>query len=269
MRAWIVSGLLCFSGTASALTLEEFAAIAKTRCAPAAANEPVVMGSDFRFGMKQDEMLKLAADLYDSGKRLKARAFYAPDRDVFRMEASDWDRSVVDLPTPLAYAVMRHLEEALRLEYAQVVTFTDMGHAHFFVPLEAWNERIVPAPQGTRAETYAALFREPELKVLYHTAEQLKMTSDDGQLLGDHFLRWRYYTRNLIGETKPQGRLEIHKQLKEGFNTVHELAGHHKYGAGFYINASKDGCFPFLHEGKTRYFDLSLQSLPNPAGDGF
>lgn len=261
MRQILVGALLSFSATAMAVPFNEFVSEAKRRCSPATEGEPVFLGSDFRFGTAQEEMLTLADALYESGKRLHGRAFYSPHHDEFQLKLTDG--SVVNLPARIAFSIKRHIEEALRLEYVQVITFTDMGHSHFYVPSEAWEQRV-GSIQGTRADTYASLFAEPGLKILYHTAEQLKMTAENGRLLDSEHLKWRYFTRNLLGDLQSRGQLEIHKHLERGFNTVQDVEGYRKYSAAFYLNATKNGCFAYEHKGQKFYFDLSLEPLPYP-----
>ncbi len=54
------------------------------------------------------------------------------------------------------------------------------------------------------------------------------------------------------------------------YNTVHELAGHHSWSAGYSLSASKDGCFSYRGpDGREYKFDISLEDLPySPIGDG-
>jgi len=99
------------------------------------------------------------------------------------------------------------------------------------------------------------------LKILYHTAEQLHML-EDGQLISDRLVQWRFYTRNLLGDNKGEGRLELIHQPTSSHNTARGLMpGHRYWGAGFYISASIDGCFPYTYKDKTYYFDLNLHGL--------
>lgn len=253
---------LTLSISTHATDLDDFAAEAMRRCGPIQQAEEIFTQEDFGWGMSQTQMLEKAERLYNSGKRLKGRAYYDAQAGEFIMNLDRSENNRVRMPIQFAYSVKRHIEEGLKRDYVQVVTFTDMGHSHFLVPQEAWDNEIGPIPPSEQNRTYEAMLNHPGLKILYHTAEQLKMKDENNKLLEDEFLKWRYYTRNLVGDNRGEGRMEIHKELERNFNTVGSAEGYRYWGGGFYVNATQNGCFFYEHKGEKYYFDLSFHSLP-------
>lgn len=254
--------LLLFSASVSGDTLSDFAREAQVRCDTPRVDEAIVYQEDFRWNMSREEILKKADEIYASGKRLKGRAFYDNEGEKFVLpfrRAGDED---VKMPIAFAYSIKRHIEEALRLGYAEAVIFPDMGHAHFFIPQEIYDTEVATIEGLDQYLRYEKMLALKDLKVLYHTAEQLQMQDEDKKLIEDDQLRWRYYTRNVVGDNRGEGRLEIFKNLGRGFNTVKEASGYKYWGAGFDLSASRDGCFSYVYEGKKYYFDISLESLP-------
>lgn len=238
---------------------------AKQRCAPITEDEPILYADQFHWGMTLEEMGDTAERVYQSGKRLKDRAYYDPQTDQFLVKL--WNGENVILSERILLSVKAHIEEALRREYAQYVMFPDMGHSHFFIEQKYFEEAIAPLGSDEKTEVYRRIMSHPGTKVLYHTAEQLQMIDDEKEVLPEPFLQWRYYTRNIVGENFGQGHLEIHKDLDGGFNTVRNYEGYRYWGAGFSINASSQGCFHYEMDGQKYYFDFSLQDVP-PAPSG-
>jgi len=247
------------------LTADEVAEI-RARCTPPA-NEPVVYSSDFRWSYSLAEMEQRYRVMYASPKRLKDRAFYeaASGRLLLPLPAV-WGGPATLSPR-LVKSVSRHIETALARGYADFVFFPDMGHAHFFIPEERWAAAYADTPVAGIASRYGAFFQDPELKVLYHTAEQLLLRNESGPL-PDRKLQWRFFTRSIVGDNRGLGALEPHHDPTSAANTVKDFEGHRYYGAGFNLSANQRGCFRFRHRGETFYFDLSLKDL-EPEGGGF
>ena len=244
---------------------------AKQRCSSPLEGEPVVYSQDFKWGYEFDEMANRYQEIYESGKRLHMRAYYDQSQDHFVFPGERLGKKyTVKIPEHFIANIAIHLEEGLKRDYADYVFFPDIGHSHFFVPNKFYDEVIRPLPVADRAKRYELMMQHEGVKVLYHTAEQLGMKDrETKELFDDDYLRWRYYTRNLVGYNNGARKVEIHKKLNDGFNTVHDHdGGDYKYwGAGFNVSASKDGCFAFkTKEGETHYFDLSLEDLPFDPG---
>jgi hypothetical protein len=261
------------SHSASAKTTKEttdWTAVA-ARCAPAAADEPVIYAEDFHWKMLREVMQATWENMYDSPKRLQKRAYFDEKRNAYVLPYNAFNGGDVILSKRLIESVRRHIEEALRLGYIQNVFFPDMGHSHLFIPNHLWESKYSGFEVARNNEFYTQLFADPELKVLYHTAEQLKFLDDNSEPLPDRYSLWRFHTRNPVGDNKASGRLEIHHNFASKANTVGEYPGHRYYGAGFNLSASSKGCFPYTHQGKTYYFDLSLYDLPvrNSSNGGY
>ena len=241
---------------------------AAQRCGAPAEDEPTLYSDDLRWHQSLDEMAELYEQIYASGKRLPARAYYDANSESFILPNAEVWGGDVTLSARLIDSVSDHLELALEREYADFPFFSDMGHTHLFVPEEHWNQNYAHLSVPERALMYTRLFDDPELRLLYHTAEQLKQLDDDDQLLPDRYLQWRYFTRNIVGDNRGGKTIEVIKDLTQKANTARDLEGHHYIGAGFNVSASKDGCFAFTVRGETRYFDITLSDLePDPNGE--
>lgn len=232
------------------------------RCETPSAAEPVLYQTDFDWGYSAKAMDQRFEEVYASGKRLAKRAYYDTAKKKFILPFYPEQGGDVVLSKRLIQNVRRHIEEALERSYVQNIFFPDMGHSHFFIPSKSWKEKYNNYPINQFAQMYSDLLNDPELKVLYHTAEQLKMLDEKQQVLPDRETQWRFYTRNLVGDNSGLGRLEIHRNLEQSANTVRDAEGYEYWGSGFNVSASKDGCFPYSYKGKTYYFDLSLYDLP-------
>jgi hypothetical protein len=238
------------------------------RCAPPAADEPVVYLDDFRWDYSLEDMEARFWEIYESGKRLAGRAYYDPERDVFVMpHVPAWGGEVM-LSRRLVENVRRHIERSLARNYADFVFFPDMGHAHLFIPEDRWDQVYAGAPVSELSARYAEMFDDPSLRVLYHTAEQLAHTVD-GELVADRYLQWRHFTRNVVGDNRGLGQIDLIRDLSSSANTAHHLEGHRYHGAGFELSASAEGCFPFVKDGEILYFDLSLTPLASSNPGGF
>lgn len=238
-----------------------------TRCAPEKAGETPVYSSDFRWGMTLEEVKLKANEMYASGKRLAKRAYFdsALKTYVFPFDAERGGN--VKIPATFIKAIQRHVEKAFERDYVNALMFPDMGHSHFIIPEDLYQKVIDPIPVNQFNVLYEKMFAMKEMKVVYHTAEQIKVMDKEKRLLEDKKLQWRYYTRNLIGQNLPEPDVEIFNATSQSeANTVGEVTGYHWWGGGFNINASKDGCFAFKKDGKTFYFDLSLYDLESAPG---
>ena len=166
------------------------------------------------------------------------------------------------IPSNMIKSVTRHIEKAVTLGYVRHVNFSDMGHSHFYIPLEWYKKNISGYPVPEKNKYYEKIYAHKELKILYHVAEQVEMESKLSGDIKNQFMNWRYLNRNLVGDNRALGRVDLQKDLKGKYNTVKNLDGHWYIGEGFYLQAHKDGCFAYLHKGKKMYFDLSHYSIP-------
>jgi hypothetical protein len=239
------------------------------RCKPPEADEPILHANEFHWWYTREEMVARFGEVYASGMRLFERAYYDADAGELAMpHVEGWGGRVV-LSKRLVENVALHIQKALERRYADAVFFPDMGHSHFFIPQEHWDANYAGTPVPELSDMYSRLLDDPELLVLYHTAEQLQTHDEAGAILPDKELQWRYFTRNPVGDNKGLGRIDIHRDFSSAGNTVRDYAGHRYHGAGFNVSASVDGCFPYVHGGEVFYFDLSLADLPyESSGEG-
>lgn len=236
------------------------------RCRPETADDVKLYSSAFRWGYTLAELKALYETIYVSDARLPQRAYWNAAAGRYELPLrSEWG-GTVPLPESFVRAVARHVSNALAAGYIDAVFLPDMGHSHFYIPEAHWKKVYEEIPVDRFSELYAALFKDPYLLVLYHTAEQLTMREQDGSLVADPRTRFRYETRNIVGVNSAEGGLTVHVNRAHQMNTVEAIEGHHQWGSGFNISANARGCFAFEHEGKTIRFDLSLYDLePSPA----
>jgi len=231
------------------------------RCARPVDGEPILYSSDFKWGYTAEDMASRFDEVYTWDKRLKDRAYYDAEEGGFVLPHSEVWGGDVSLSKRLIENVRRHIEKALSRGYADFVFFPDMGHSHFFIPQEHWDARYAEVPVAELSGRYSDLFEDPELKILYHTAEQLTMVDEDENLMEDRHLRWRFFTRYPVGDNAYLSRVDLIHEETHSRNTARNLDGHHYLGAGFNISANAQGCFPYVHEGETLWFDISLKDL--------
>lgn len=231
----------------------------EARCLPPEKDEPVVYSNEFSWGQSREEMQKNFETLYASEKRLFGRAYFNESSKKFEM-AEPYGPVALD-PKFIA-SVTRHLEIALERGYAENIFFPDMGHSHFYVPEKEW-----PAFENEKDRTklYERLFALRSLKILYHTAEQLKIRGGargNEEFPQDPTLLWRYFSRNVFADNNGGENVAVIFRGPEGYNSVNEVEGYRLYSAGFYVSASRNGCFPFQIKGKKYYFDLAIAEMP-------
>lgn len=243
------------------LNAAEYSNLRVESCAEDDGNGLYVYSNDFSWGMSLDQIRKKSTEIYESGKRLKERAFHNGADVVFPYEFMG-EKQFVKLSPRFIKSVSKHIEVGLERGYIDAVIFPDMGHSHFFIPKKYYNDVLEKFPNEERVKRYEAMINYPDLKILYHTAEQLTMVDENKLPLVDRETQWRFYTRNMVGDNQALGRVELLHNLDSSHNTAHDYDDDHRYwGAGFNVTASKEGCFSYEFKGKKFYFDLSLKDL--------
>lgn len=249
----------------SSFTTNIFAAqlVRQSSCQPAAADEPAIFNEDFSWDTTLENLRMRAQELYVSPKRLEKRAYINKDGQVvIPIESYSNGLQEVKITERFIKSVRLHIEEALKRKYIDAVIFSDMGHSHFFIPQEFYDRELASIPSAMKNELFEKMLAHEGLKILYHTAEQLKMKEESGEFIKDRHVQWRFFTRNLVGDNKAQGKLELLHSQEHSHNTAHDYDPGYKYwGGGFYVSANVEGCFPFQHGGKTYYFDLNLDGI--------
>lgn len=224
-------------------------------------NEPVLTDEDFAFNQSFEEVIKKGLEHFFSEKRLPHRAFYDShsNRVHLPVMASSSPRPLIEVSPNLIRSVQKHIEKALELNYVDVISFSDMGHTHFFIPDEAVDELTTGGESNLAEIRFEKISADPRVKMLYHTAEQIRLLDDEKQLLLDRHLQWRFFTRNLIGDNQGKGELELIHNESHHYNTARDYKpGYRYWGSGFYLSAQKDGCFRYNHLGEERAFDINL-----------
>ncbi|MCP4915137.1 MAG: hypothetical protein GY909_18605 [Oligoflexia bacterium] len=236
-------------------------------CKEASKHEKILDSSDFKWNQTPEEIKEREIKLYNSEKRLEKRIFVNDQgKFVLPIDASFGGATEAIIPAHYINSVRAHIETALRRGYVESIIFSDMGHQHFYIPQKYYDEVINPIPVKDKNIRYEKMLANKDLKILYHTAEQLKMV-EDKKLLDNRHLQWRFYTRNIVGDNKEQGTLELIHQKDHSHNTAREYdKGYRYWGAGLYISANKNGCFAFKDkEGKTKFFDINLVGINPPS----
>lgn len=228
----------------------------KDRCRPQPAAEKLVYRNDFEWNQSLPQMARKFEEIYASGKRVVARAHWDDERQSYVFPSRE---GPIRIDPNFLQSVTRHIEIAHERGYAEFLFFPDMGHSHFYLPKKDWP--ALEPPAKNKVEFTEKLLAHRNLKVLYHTAEQLKVLEDDKTFPSDRWLLWRYHSRNIVGDNAGGENLQVlFAKEGNGYNTVGSVRGH-VGGGGFYIGASREGCFPYQVEGKTYYFDFSLEPL--------
>lgn len=269
MRSIILSLSVLVSTTSFAGDIESAfdMEVIKRRCGPAQAGEPIVYSSDFSWNQTLPQMKEKFEQIYHTDKRLKGRAYYdvAQNSVVLPQEVFGQGNKVVRLSERFLKSITLHVERALQRGYVNFVFFPDMGHSHIHIPQSLWDSTIQHI--NDRTELYEKMLNHPDVRYLYHTAEQLKMLGEDKKPVEDRHIQWRLYTRNLVGDNKAQGRLDFLFEPTSDVNTAHGEEGYRYWGGGFNIHSSQNGCFPYKYKDKIYYFDLSLEDLaPSTTG---
>ncbi len=249
--------------TASVLTLSilSFSVAAGPRCLPSLPGEEVLKESDFRWNIDLEEIKTRAQELYVSPKRLVRKAYLKDGSYVIPIDSFGSIRDV-QLTSTFIKSITLHVEEGLKRRYVDAITFSDMGHSHFFIPQKFYDEVLSPIPIPDKHLLYEKMLAHEGLKILYHTAEQLKMKDEAGELLPSRHTQWRFFTRNLVGDNSGLGKLELLHNEEHRHNTASEYdEGYRYWGGGFYISAHSKGCFPYKYNGKIYFFDLNLDGI--------
>ncbi len=246
----------------SAFDLEE----AKTRCTAHYSDTPDVHMDDFKWGYSLTTMEDQFEETYSSGKRLEYHANYEETEKAFFLYLDNERYQPVKITQGFIKSVTQQIELAIAKGFADFVFFPDMGHAHLHFPEEHWQNEFANFGDTfkNRDKLYEKMLADPQMKALYHLAEQLKMQDEDKNVLLDDTIFFKYWHRNFVGYNDASSGYQIEVAPKENlYNTVGHIDDHKSWSAGFAVSASKDGCFPYIDKyGDTRYFDISLKDPP-------
>jgi hypothetical protein len=249
----ITMSLILFSSLGYSFSRTHFK---KINCAKESATDQFIYQSDYKWNTTLAEAGVLYRKMYESPKRLMKRAYFDKQTQQFKIPWYEDQGGEATLPMSFVKNVVAHIESALEQKVIDYVFFPDMGHSHFFIPEEKYQAQYnMLEPVRARFEMF---FKDPELKILYHTAEQIKQLDENGQLLNDPRIQFRYQTRNLLGSNNGSREIVFLQAPDSKANTARDLPGYYYWGSGFNISANKKGCFYYMNKGKKVFFDLSL-----------
>lgn len=243
------------------ISLGARARIHKSNCAPEKSHEAFLYNNDFKWGYTLPEMISRFTEIYQSEKRLKARAYWDSQTEQLKLPYEKYRGGDIVLPEKFVEQVVKHIEGGFRQDIVDAVFFPDMGHSHLMIPQDRYDKVYEPYEVSEFSRLYEALFSDPTVKVLYHTAEQLKMRGQDGQVLPDPQLQHRFKTRNLIGTNDGSSEVTYVINPNSNANTSDGLPGYRWWGAGFNLSANQNGCFTYEVRGQKFNFDISMYDL--------
>ncbi len=218
--------------------------------------------ADFIWEYTLDLMREAFNKIYQSDeKRLPARAYWDPIRGALVLPYLPERGGNVVLNDQFIKNLSGHIESAFKNKYIDAVIFPDMGHSHFLIPNKIWSAKYDKYQVSRFSQMYTDLFSDIELKILYHTAEQLKLLDENRKVINDPKIQWRHKTRNVVGLNNGSNKLLVLKNPESAVNTVNALAGHFWYGAGYNISSNKNGCLQYKKENQIFRFDISLFDL--------
>lgn len=235
-------------------------------CKAESPTDQFIYSDDFQWDYDLAGLRLKSQEIYLSPKRLKKRAFINSKGEIF-LPYDESHGGPIQISQSFVEQVAAHIEQGFRKNIVDAVFFPDMGHSHLFIPQKKYESYYSKFESDQFSQFYQKLFEDADLKILYHTAEQLKFRGDDGELIPDTETVHRYQTRNLIGPND-NSSIFIIQNPDSPANTARDLPGHFYWGAGFNLSANQNGCFSFLKNGQTFFFDLSMYDLESSGSGG-
>lgn len=204
--------------------------------------------------------------LYRLPERLGRRAFFDSSQGKFKLLLGLAHDQLITIPDAFLKNVSLHIEEALHKKYADFISFTDMGHAHFFIPKPFFEREIKKIKIRNLHRAYEKMLEHEHTKFIYHTAEQIKLierVAGKIKLPKNPHLKHRYLTRNVVASNTPGKELKVLKvkNLEHRYNTVNSLPGHVFWSNGYYVESNQNACFPYKKGNETLYFDLGFNLI--------
>lgn len=236
------------------LILWIFVALAQAEerpCSPEAIGEATLSRGHIKIVHGVEQARQDFETIYDDPRRLRGR-FYKNDSGQILHR---WRDTEVVIPGEFVSRLTERIENALALQYADHLYYADLGHAHLLLPQTV-------APQALEREGDQLLrsaLASLDLGFLFHTAELYKLragTAMNGELTSDPWLQWRYHSRNFFADAR-NPLLTVLFQPPPQYNTVRAIEGYRAV-TEVYFSANKNGCFTYRQNGRTYYFDISL-----------
>lgn len=149
------------------------------------------------------ELKEQFEDNYQSQNRLKYRIYWDAKNKQYIQTI---DNKNYFIPQNFITTIEKQITLSLKKGYADQVFYSDLGHAHIYFPEKT----------EFNLENLSSLLLLKKAKILYHTAELVKLREGDtlnGPLVPDFWLAWRYFTRNYIANNL-DGKIYLLSLLK-------------------------------------------------------
>jgi len=251
--------LLSLNVFAQELELNSMAQIAQ-RCDLKQNTQPLY-SNDFSWGYDLLDLISKFYEIYFSNKRLPLKAYWDKSEKKLLLPIREGWGAPVEINETFVQSISRHIERAFELKVIEGVFFPDMGHSHLLIPEQHYNTNYKHFEVSEFSKVYKNFFKDPQIKVLYHTAEQLKMLDEANQVIPNPQVQFRHKTRNIVGELHPDSDLTFIYNSESPANTAGAPTGYVWWGGGFNLSANQDGCFAYKKNGRVFYFDISLFDL--------
>lgn len=227
---------------------------------PLDTSQPVLLRSDLNFEQTPLMMKEKFDWVLKTGRRIEYRGYKEGDRYLLPIYSDNrtgmrQPQALVSFPQKTAKAVVVHMETAFKKGYAIYPFFSDMGHGHLMLPDgEAAKIGLLSnGKESSDAERLEAILSHPELKILYHAAEQLKYSEKGKPIKELDFLRKH---RNIIGSIARPTELET-VDLGGVPNTAGAPKGMSTVGM-FYMSAANRACIPIRYGKGSLFLDFSF-----------
>lgn len=229
-------------------------------------HEEILYMDMFPWNQTKEEMKENFWEIYNSGKRMDQRVFFQDGRFLMPFKKSDKEVQYAEVPEVFISSLISQIEYVLDNDYVDYINFSDMGHSHFFIPLDFYNEELSTYSYANeKAKFFEVLMGEKEVLSLYHTAEQLKFFDKRGDKLpiAERYIQKRFYTRNLLAKNdgSKNGQFLFNLDASAQASTHYRPDSYRYWGSGISFNSTHNGCFSYEHDGQVFYFDISAKDV--------
>lgn len=228
-------------------------------------SEEILYMDMFPWNQTKEEMEENFWQIYNSGKRMDQRIFFKDGEFLMPLKTGG-ETQYAEVPEVFISSLISQIEYALDNDYVDYINFSDMGHSHFFIPLDFYNGELSKYSYAKeKAKFFEVLMSEKEVLSLYHTAEQLKFFEKRGDEfpLDDRYLQKRFYTRNFLAKNdgSRNGKFLFNLDASAQSSTHYRPDSYRYWGSGVSFNSTRNGCFSYKHDDQVFYFDISAEDV--------
>ena len=236
---------------------------ARKRCsapssAPILYDRELTVGDGHRYEL--EELAEYGRKIYEGSQRHPQSFYYSSSENSFVFQDT---KSTIRIPNHFLRKMLAFLAQTLNSGKVRSLITQDMGHGHFNVPSLDYDE-LWELPGGFTQQHYDKILKNPNLKVLFHSAERLIKL--DANYKRVPFPEYQSFidNRNIVGDFAT-GDISFLPPSQYPINSIGSIDGYKGYGS-INFTWNKKGCFPIsTHEG-IKYVDFSFDSLTgNPA----